>query len=213
VLLVETLLEAGADPNYTADGDENSMLNFSCYAFAPRITKALLDAGADPDHIDDHGDYPLHDATIEFRRSLGRIGVKAKSDGDLERKHALYVQRVKNLLDAGADPDVLDTRSVTKMPPITRAIDAKEPEVLRLLLEAGADPNVCLKDKHCKSPLDAAIRSGEPRFVSMLLDAGASPVARMRLHELDYTPLELSRLYNEVPETSALIEKKIQEGS
>ena len=55
------------------------------------------------------------------------------------------------------------------------ALEARDTEHLRALLDRGAQPNVA--DGQF-SPLHEAVRLGEPRFVRMLLEKGANPNAR-----------------------------------
>jgi hypothetical protein len=70
------------------------------------------------------------------------------------------------------DPDILRIlldagAEVNKYCPLCRATDSGNPDILRILLEAGADVN-----KYC--PLCDAAESGNPDIVRVLLDAGAN---------------------------------------
>ena len=58
---------------------------------------------------------------------------------------------------------------------LSDALEARDTERLRALLDRGAQPNVA--DGQL-SPLHEAVRLGEPRFVRMLLEKGANPNAR-----------------------------------
>lgn len=61
-------------------------------------------------------------------------------------------------------------------PPLHAAIRQDDAETVRLLLEAGADPNRPGPDG--LTPLDLAVAVEDPRIVALLLKAGASPNPR-----------------------------------
>ena len=94
-----------------------------------------------------------------------------------------YVDFIRLLLEAGADPNVSDDYEFTtplhgiswggRMDKEAERADA---EIARLLLEAGADPNA--RDKWDYTPLHAAATSGRADIVRLLLDAGADPDAQ-----------------------------------
>ena len=66
---------------------------------------------------------------------------------------------------------------------LSDALEARDSERLRTLLDHGAQPNV---GDGRRSPLHEAVRLGEPSFVRMLLEKGANPNARDSVGE---TPL------------------------
>src|SRR5688572_2709454 len=71
---------------------------------------------------------------------------------------------VEELIDQGADPDVKDAGT----PALCWAVAAKEPEMVRILLKAGADPNA-----GAITALMRAASDGCEEIVSMLLLEGA----------------------------------------
>lgn len=89
--------------------------------------------------------------------------------------HAIRWDReamVRDLLDAGSDPNQLDQRGNS---PLIEAIHRKRISIIKLLLQWGADPNQ--KNKVGNSPLHFAVH-GDPSSVELLLDAGAEPNIR-----------------------------------
>lgn len=87
------------------------------------------------------------------------LGVAAKS-GD--------VDKVRFLLQAGADPHFSDSSGYT---PLINAVFGHRPQVVRLLLDAGADPNIITS--FGESTLGTALRFSDFETLRMLLDAGA----------------------------------------
>ena len=78
------------------------------------------------------------------------------------------------LLAAGADPDD-DGDNPLRVRPVHAAAAARDGASLRLLLEAGADPNV--RQQGGFTPLHAAAHADEPEIARLLLDHGADPSA------------------------------------
>jgi ankyrin repeat protein len=81
------------------------------------------------------------------------------ADGHLEQVHAL--------LAAGAQPTGM---------PLLMAIQCDEPEIVAVLLAAGADPNYALPPSDT-TPLIRAVTAAYPAIVQLLLAAGADPNA------------------------------------
>ena len=130
------LIAAGANPNDKA-ADGASALVLAIFSGQPAVARVVLDAGADPDAAD-AGYAPLHVAALR---------------GDLDS--------VKALLAKGANPNVTITKGSTvrrfgsqwALPtpmiggtPLLVAATYLEVEVVRVLLAAGANPNLGLAD-------------------------------------------------------------------
>jgi ankyrin repeat protein len=116
--------------------------------------RGLLSAGADPNVIgaEPWPDWrPLHAA------------IEAMEDGGL-------LASVSILLEHGADADGWDAqRDAT---PLLMAVFRNQPEVVRLLLDAGADVNVVGGEGD--SPLRWAAQQGDIELARLLLDRGAA---------------------------------------
>lgn len=102
---------------------------------------------------------------------LAATALVASDPGEELRDAALAgdAGKVAALLDAGADVDAVSRYGVTAL---TFAADAGHLDVVRLLLERGADPNV--KDTfYNSSTIGWAIRKGHAEIVSLLVENGA----------------------------------------
>jgi hypothetical protein len=95
------------------------------------------------------------------------------------------VDGVRWLLDQGAD---IEAESKYGRTPLTSRISHRHTEVVRLLLERGADP---ADATHKNTPLGEAASSHQVEIVELLLDAGADIHAR---DSMRWTPLELAVL-------------------
>lgn len=113
--------------------------------------EALLEAGADPNRPGAGGETPVHAAAFADDPSFLRA-----------------------VLARGGDPNARNP--VTGGPPLTRAILGQNLEQVRLLLEAGADPDRA--DNNSDAPLHTAARTNAGAIILLLLEAGASPLAK-----------------------------------
>lgn len=79
------------------------------------------------------------------------------------------------LLDQGADPNNMD---ITGRTPVLHAVDSHSTSCLRLILEAGGNPNPTMPSGIFRSsPLTAAGFAGMPEMLKLLLDFEANPNA------------------------------------
>lgn len=102
---------------------------------------------------------------IELAPSRLRTMTWAVEKGDLKGFEAS--------LKLGADPNYGDPNKSSLM---EEAIERKQTDMVRLLLEYGADPN---RDpgRNNRTPLEQAAYRGTPEMVKLLLEAGADPDA------------------------------------
>ncbi|HTM02278.1 MAG TPA: ankyrin repeat domain-containing protein [Vicinamibacterales bacterium] len=141
---------------------------------------ALRDAVEDPSLLP-HGGLP---------RGFGTPLVQAIYDSPLAF--------IRTLLDAGANPSapaddgfppVIAALSCTRVVPGAMPRDDVD-EILRLLLERGADPNQ--RGTNDYTALHMAVAERNARAVWLLLRAGADPDLRTRIDDCE-TPLEMAR--------------------
>ena len=84
-------------------------------------------------------------------------------------------EAVKGLTAGGFDLDGFDPLDLWEQTPVLLAVKYRQPEILALLLEAGADPD--RQDASGKSPLVMGVKGGALPIVRMLLERGANPDA------------------------------------
>jgi ankyrin repeat protein len=128
------------------------------------------------------------DALLEAEPELGVLEAAAAGRAD----------RLRELLDA--DPGSRHTRTPEGFTPLGLAAFLGGPEVVRVLLEHGADANDDADNKFRVRPVNAAAAAGDHETLRLLLEAGADPNARQEggftaLHAAAHTDdVEMARL-------------------
>ena len=202
--VVEALLAAGADLegrsesqeiHYSYRPSDQTPLHWAARAGAPAVVETLLAAGADVNARDREGSTPLHVAaawapTPQMIGTLLAAGaeINARNHYDVAPLHlaaradSVSVAAIELLLAAGAEVDasykILSTSGDgEERTPVLIATEYQEnPELLALLLAAGADVNVRIKAG--RTLLHAAATDGHPAHIERLVEAGMDVNAR-----------------------------------
>lgn len=170
--LTPSLLAHGGNPHEEMR-DGATLLIEAIRKRAPQhLIEILIDAGCDPNRKDNHGKTALCEAVQSDQPTTVTILLDHHANPNLPGpEHALWsaVSRpdcLRILLARGAD--------MQKAPGIMeQATSINSVEAVRLLLQAGVDPN-CKKDG-IYTPLCSAIRDDRPDIVGLLLAHGADP--------------------------------------
>jgi len=149
---VEALVEGGADVNQASPGDRTSPLVIATINGHFDIAMYLLERGADPNLANQAGVTPLYGA---INVQWAPIAAYPQPRAHLQQRHT-YVDLVQALLAKGADPNARLSRKVwfssynfdqsnvdeIGATPFWRAAYASDVAMMRLLVAAGADPNI-----------------------------------------------------------------------
>ena len=157
--------------------------------------RAELASGTDPDlsgvglpptnsHIT-----PLHVILANFVRVAGGPGWEERQiHAERCPNESRLIECARLLLDAGADPCILDELGVTM---VYNATCHNHHEILAMLLEAGARAVVNHRyDGNNWTALSQATRSGRMECLHLLLAAGADANLRVQNASLNESPLE-----------------------
>ena len=168
--VVEQLRAAGAETGFleaVALGDEatarsltpepgsqspewgRSLLLWAARAGRADVIRLLHRCGTSADMTDSRGKSPF---------------MRAIMSGDVET--------VEALLDCGAHPNV-PAQGIASFTPLTWAINMGQTEIVRLLVQRGADVNAV--GRHGETPLRSAAMKGNVEAARILLEAGADP--------------------------------------
>lgn len=142
-------LDAGADPQ-TPGSDGASLLVWAIDRGLDDSVRALLEGGAAPNQPDADGKTPVHAAAF-----------------------ADDPQILRTVLAHGGNANVRN--AVTGASPLASALLNRNLEPARILLEAGADPDIA--DLNQDAPLHVAARTNKGAAILLLLKHGASPLA------------------------------------
>ena len=179
VRVIQLLLEHGADVN-TRRNDHWTPLHVASYSGNVEIVRLLLDHGADPEASaeGDMGVKPLHQVSYGKYRS--------EEDG---------VRVAKLLLERSAD---VNTRRNDNQTPLHLASYFGNVEIVRLLLDHGADPEANAEGSMGSKPLHEvsygkykSLEDGV-RVAQLLLERGADVNTRRNDH---WTPLHIASYF------------------
>src|SRR5690554_563205 len=190
IACVDVLLANGADIDLP-DPDGVSPLLLAIMNANWDLAKRLIEAGANVNQWDIFGQAPLFAAVGLYTRADGG---RASIDPPNETKG---IEVLRMLLERGADPNMqlffrpanvrgsTNTRGST---PLIRAANNGDLELVKLLLEHGADATVYMADR--QTPIHAVLagRAPEPRaleLIKILHDAGTDVNVIALVHHME----------------------------
>jgi len=183
---VQRLVDAGASVHY-ADGTSRTALIAAAYANHLDVARLLVDAGADVNAKDEtvQSAYLVSTSEVEDDTRLLELTLESGADvasldsyngtGLIRAADRGYVEIVRRLLETDIDVDHVNNLGWTALLEAIILGDggARHTEVVRLLLEAGADPD--LADGEGIRPLAHARTANHEEIARLLVDAGGSP--------------------------------------
>jgi len=130
-------------------------------------------------------------AVLSLPATVPAAAQVAKEEALVRAVRAARVEEVRRALDGGTAPTPLA---------LTAAVGLRDPEMLELLIDAGADVNgrARIEDGETMelTPLFVAALSGRSDMALILLDAGADPGATSLFSNMEMTPLDAASMGN-----------------
>jgi ankyrin repeat protein len=149
---VKALLEAGADYNQRAVGDNSTPMLVATINGHFDLARFLLEKGADPNAAQHNGVTPLY-AALNCQWAAKALYPQPRA---YEQQRTSYLDLMAALLDKGADPNARLTKKVwyaqydfdqsgvdeAGSTPFWRAAYSADVDAMKLLIARGADPNI-----------------------------------------------------------------------
>jgi len=131
-------------------------LEYAIYHSPLSFIRELLEVGADTNPIDHAGFPPL----------IAALSCSRPHPGSPGRRDTAEILTL--LLEFGADPN---QRGVNDYTPLHMAVSERHSAAVRILLAAGADPNLRTRIDECETPSEMAERAGLRDIASVLAAA------------------------------------------
>lgn len=178
VAKVAALLDEGVDPNEGEGDDGTTALTVAAFLGHVGVVRLLLDRGADVDRPNKHGSRPLaaaaRNAKAQVITMLLRAGASLTAEGAGATTAFMEAtsgspHAVRAFLAHGVDVNAVSSKGYTALQ--CAAINSTHGlEVIRLLLEAGADP--AYRDPKGLTARDLAVERGRNGNAAALDAAG-----------------------------------------
>jgi len=176
--MAQFLIDHGANVNFNQGYLGETPLQLAARKGFQAVIQVLLASHAEINARDHNGTTPLFSAVASGQIKIVQMLLAAGADPNQKDNQGRTVlnfairtspEMMKALLDGGAKPnteDILYGRT-----PLSYAAERDSSAVVKLLLDAKADPNA----GHCDPPLFSAIEKKDAASVEQLLLAGADP--------------------------------------
>ncbi len=173
--MVKLLVKHDADVNARDKGGATP-LALAARTKREDVVRELLNAKADPNLPDNDGYAPLHRAgTAAIGKLLIEGGADLMALGGEDNTPLHFVgsdvELARVLIDAGAEVDAVNARNRTPLQVAAYINSRKRYDVMKLLLESGADPN--REDENGQTPVHRMLDLYHPRKAKLLLEFGA----------------------------------------
>jgi hypothetical protein len=163
--LRQAVEDSAVVPNGRMPDTIGSCLIYAIYHSPLPFIRTLLEIGADPNLPVDDGFPPLIAALCKVREVPGST---RRTDVD---------EIIRLLLSVGTDPN---QRGINDYTPLHMAVAERQPLAVRILLEAGADPDLRTRIDECETPLEMARAAGLSDIAALLERKGQSRRRRLR---------------------------------
>ena len=183
VAMVDLLLGAGADAKGVNEFGASALYAAAAYS-DPAVTVKLLKAGADPNAGLLSGETPLMEAAHNGYADVVRVLLEAGADPSAKEKNGGQTALMWTIAERHADITAelvrhkADVNAKSKTGHTALMFAARgDLESARILLNAGAEPNVAIPDWG-GTALIIASTMGQAEVVETLLNKGADPMIR-----------------------------------
>ena len=174
--LIDKWIDAGADLKVT-NRQKQSLLHIACTYGKQDLARKLINQGMPYDQPDQYGNTPLFSAAARNQLEIVKLLLEKGANVNIvskNTKHTLLhsvcqsgaLDSFKLIIDKAEDVNATNNQGQTA---IMLASYARQPEMVKALLEKGADPNIVSKDGYMTSALHAACVQCMPEAVEALL--------------------------------------------
>jgi uncharacterized protein len=177
------LIKHGADLN-AVNSNKLSVVAIAAYADSLSAVKLLLSHGADPAQTDIRGMNALYAAvvsgnvaTLKALQQHGNMSLITPQQQHIEGRSLLMVaaaegQRAAVVWILNQCPELANLADFRRSTPLHAAAVCNEPEIIQLLIAAGADMHA--RDSDGETALDLAMRAAVGPCVAVLVEVGAA---------------------------------------
>jgi ankyrin repeat protein len=176
VEIARALLEAGARIDVRPQSGEIPLIHRAAQVGNVELVRLLLEHRASA-AAPGTATYAASSGKVEVLQLVERAGANLREDADEPLRAAAIAggeEAVRYLLSRGAVVDAADGNLRTAL---SRSVAFDQHEVVRVLLEGGADPRQADPESGW-TPLMSAAMGGDSAMIVLLMDAGADPAPR-----------------------------------